>query len=176
MGNSYIMRLGAIITVILVFFSCHHHNKNRLTILFDNVERLNEGSSVYCKGVVVGEVTKFNVNVPDDQVAVDIELIDSIRLPAESRFIINSSVIGSAHITIVPSMQTAFLSPNDTVIGIYSKEQFFDDLVSDTTKRRKVKELVGRFFEEMGLRDSVGEVKNNSTNKPKFVGQAYHKQ
>mgnify|MGYP000495228363 CR=1 FL=1 len=141
------MRLGAIVIFILSLLSCYHNKNNRLTILFDNVEGLKEGAFVYYKGIIVGEVIKFSLNIPKDQVAVDIELNDSIRIPAESKFILNPSVIGSAHITIEPSSQTAFLSSHDTITGVQTREQLLDDIASDTVKRRKVKEAFDKIGE-----------------------------
>jgi hypothetical protein len=91
-------------------------------------------------------VTSFNVNLYKTQVVVDITLTDSIRIPTESKFIINPSIFGSAHITIEPSGQTAFLSSTDTVTGVYSSIRKFDDLTTDTTRQRKV----GESFEKIG--------------------------
>jgi ABC-type transporter Mla subunit MlaD len=137
------MRLLKIILFTLALFSCRRDN-NKLVVLFDNVEGLEDGADVYYKGIKVGQVTQ--VDLFQDKVVVDINLKDSIRIPVDSRFIINLSVIGPAHITIEPSTQAAYLSSNDTVNGEYSRKQLLDDLVSDTARRRKVQES----FEKIG--------------------------
>jgi ABC-type transporter Mla subunit MlaD len=137
------VRLITITILILVFFSCRY-DYNKLTILFDNVEGLEKGADVYYRGIKIGEVT--HLDLFQDKVVADIKLKDSIRIPVSSRFIINPSVIGSAHITIEPSAQTSFFSSKDTVVGEYSKKQLLDDFVSDTIKRRKVQES----FEKIG--------------------------
>src|SRR5688572_18257469 len=137
------MRLITIIILTLALLSCRR-GSNKLTVLFDNVEGLETGGEVYYKGIKVGEVT--HLDLFKDKVVADIKLKDSIRIPIGSRFIINPSVIGSAHITIDPSPQTAFLSSKDTVTGEYSKKQLLDDFVSDTARRRKVQES----FEKIG--------------------------
>jgi ABC-type transporter Mla subunit MlaD len=137
------MRLITIAIFTLALFSCHRNN-NKLTILFDNVEGLETGAEVYYKGIKVGEVT--HLDLFKNKVVADIKLKDSIRIPVDSKFIINPSVIGSAHITIDPSPQTTFVSSTDTVTGEYSKKQLLDDFVSDTARRRKVQES----FEKIG--------------------------
>ena len=137
------MRLVIIFILSLALFSCRH-DANKLTILFDNVEGLENGGEVYYRGIKVGEVT--HLDLFRDKVAADIKLQDSIRIPVDSKFIINPSVIGPAHITIEPSVQTAFLSSKDTVTGEFSKKQLLDDFVSDTARRRKVQES----FEKIG--------------------------
>ncbi len=137
------MRLIMITIIAFSLFSCHPAH-NKLTILFDNVEGLVKGADVYYKGIEVGEVN--HLELLRDKVVADVMLNDSIQIPVGSRFIINPSIIGSAHITIEPASQTIFLSPGDTVTGEYSRKQLFDDFVSDTAKRRKVQES----FEKIG--------------------------
>jgi ABC-type transporter Mla subunit MlaD len=136
------MRLITITILTLALFSCR--NANRLTILFDNVEGLENGADVYYKGVKVGKVTRLDLF--HNEVVTDIKLQDGIRIPVGSKFIINPSVIGSARITIEPSMQTTFLSPKDTMTGEFNKKELLDDFVSDTARRRKVQES----FEKIG--------------------------
>lgn len=137
------MRLITITILTLALLSCHRES-NKLTILFNNVEGLETGAEVYYKGIKVGEVT--HLDLFENKVVADIKLKDSIRIPVGSKFIINPSVIGSAHITIDPSPQTAFLSSKDTVSGEYSKKQLLDDFVSDTARRKKMQES----FEKIG--------------------------
>ena len=88
---------------------------NTLTVLFDNVEGLSKGSNVYYKSIIVGEVS--DLELFKDQVIVDITLKDSILIPVASKFIINPSIFGSAHITIVPSNHPHFLSSKNTITG-----------------------------------------------------------
>lgn len=137
------MRLVTITILTVALFSCRRDD-NKLTIVFDNVEGLEKGGDVYYKGIKVGEVIRLDLF--QNKVVTDIRLKDRIRIPVNSKFIINPSVIGSAHITIEPSTQTAFLSSRDTVAGEYSKKQLLDDFVSDTARRRKVQQS----FEKIG--------------------------
>jgi ABC-type transporter Mla subunit MlaD len=137
------MRFAIITILTLALLGCHRKS-NKLTVLFDNVEGLATGGEVYYKGIKVGEVT--HLALFNDKVVADIKLTDSIRIPVGSKFIINPSVIGSAHITIDPSPQILFLSSKDTVTGEYSKKQLLDDFVSDTARRKKVQES----FEKIG--------------------------
>jgi ABC-type transporter Mla subunit MlaD len=137
------MRFITITILTFTLLGCHR-DKNKMTILFDNVEGLEEKANVYYRGIIVGKVTSLELF--EDKVAVDITLKDSIAIPVDSRFIINPSVIGSAHITIEPSTQSTFLSQNDTVTGMYGKKQLLDDFFCDTARRRKAQES----FEKIG--------------------------
>lgn len=137
------MRLINVAILIVVLFSCNHE-RNRLTILFDNVEGLKEESGVYYRGLVVGKVKKLAL--ADHGVLVDISLADSLRIPMNSRFIISPSVLSGSHITIEPSSSSTLLSINDTVTGYFQKNHIYDDLTSDTSKQRKIRES----FEKIG--------------------------
>lgn len=138
------MRSINIIILTVILFACNRRH-NRLTILFDNVEGLKEGSSVYCKGLIIGEVKKLAE--ADDGVWVDIGLADSIRIPVNSTFIINPSVMTGAHMTIEPSASVEFLSKLDTATGHFQKAPSFDDWTADTTKQRKIRESVEKIGE-----------------------------
>ena len=148
--------------LILALFSCRRYN-NKLIILFDNVEGLENGSDVYYKGIKVGQVT--HLDLFQDKVVADIKLKDSIRIPVDSRFIINPSFIGSAHITIEPSAQTAFLSSKDTVNGEYSRKQLLDDFVADSARRRKVQESFDKIGE--GIKGLIDAASKDTTKKSK---------
>jgi ABC-type transporter Mla subunit MlaD len=109
------------------------------------VEGLKEGADVYYKGIMVGKVT--HLDLFNRKIIANIRLQDSIRIPVGSRFIINPSVFGAAHITIEPTSTSAFLSSEDTVKGEYTRQQLYDDIVADTSRRRKVQESVEKIGE-----------------------------
>ena len=154
------MRLIIILISTLALFSCRR-DANKLTILFDNVEGLENGGQVYYRGIKVGEVT--HLELFRDKVVADIKLQDSIRIPVDSKFIINPSVLGPAHITIEPSVQAAFLSSKDTLTGEFSKKQLLDDFVSDTARRRKAQESFEKIGEGIkGLIEASGDTTKNS--------------
>ena len=139
------MRLISVTILAVILFSCKNDNQSRLTLLFDNGEGLQTGSEVYLRGIKVGEVT--HIDFLQNKIVTDIRLEDSVRIPVNSRFIINRSVFNHHHITIEPSNYTSFLTSKDTIIGEYNKRQFFDDVASDSTRQRKIQESVDKIGE-----------------------------
>ena len=131
------MRLINITISLVILLSCGRQ-KNQVNVLFDNVEGLEEGSDVYYNGLVVGNVSKLSLD--DEGVLANIYLQDSLRIPVGSNFIINPSILGSAHITIEPSVAKEYLTIEDTALGRLQKEHIYDDWTLDTTKQKKIRE------------------------------------
>ncbi|MBL7740790.1 MAG: MCE family protein [Chitinophagaceae bacterium] len=152
------MRLINVVILIIVLFGCNH-KQNRLTILFDNVEGLKEGSGVYCKGFIVGEVKKLAL--ADKGVLVDIDLGDSLRILTNSKFIISPSLLNGSHITIELSESGSILSSNDTATGYFQKSRTYDDWTSDTSKQRKMRESVEKIGE--GIKGLIEASKKDTT-------------
>jgi ABC-type transporter Mla subunit MlaD len=148
MGNSVKTFLLLIICIVTVcFVGCSHNKKAKLAILFDRVDHLKEGSEVYYKGLPVGEVTYLDLF--RDSVLVEIKFTSAVKIPANSKFIINSSLIGIANISIEPSAKTTFLTSMDTVTGSYREKGLLDNLVSDSAKRQKIQESIDKVGEEI---------------------------
>ncbi len=66
------------------------------------------------------------------KVFVDLAMEEGIKIPLNSQFVINKSLLGSATIIIKPSRATKFIANTDTVVGVSYK-----DPVLDSVKQRK---------------------------------------
>ena len=73
-----------LLTTNLLFAACSHKNKNRLSVLFDNVSNLEKGADVKLHGITIGEVT--NMELSEDSVLVDIKLEKEQKIPIGSKF------------------------------------------------------------------------------------------
>ncbi|MFN8290743.1 MAG: MCE family protein [Chitinophagaceae bacterium] len=135
----------------LSIFACSKDNKSKVTVLFDRVDNIEKGSKVYLKGIPVGEVT--HLELFGDSVLADINLADTIKIPTDSKFIINPSLIGSAHITIEPSNKTTFLTTKDTASGFYLQKSLLDDMISDSARREKMQQSLDKIGE--GIKELI---------------------
>ena len=82
--------------LIIIFFLSCSYNKNRLFILFNQVDNLETDSAVFMRGVAVGEV--INMKLLDDVVPGEIKLNEKTKIPAGSEFQNNSVFLPDHHL------------------------------------------------------------------------------
>lgn len=146
---------------VLALTACSHPAKNELTILFDRVDNLKIGGKVSLKGFPVGEVT--HLALLGDSVLVNVKLNDTINIPVGSKFIITPSLLENSQINIELSNKTTYLTNQDTVAGSYLKTGVFDNLLSDSAKREKIKIAVDKISE--GIKEFVDASGDTTANK-----------
>jgi hypothetical protein len=147
--------------MILSLFACSRDNKSKVTVLFDRVDKVEQGGDVFLKGISVGEVT--HLELFGDSVLVDIKLADTIRIPVDSKFIIYPSLLGTSNISIECSDKTVFLTNKDTARGYYFKKGLFDAMVSDSTKREKIQQSLDKIAQ--GIKELAEASKDTSLKK-----------
>ena len=146
-------RLFILILAALIF-SCGHQ-KNRLTILFDRVDNTEVGSPVKVKGVTIGEVTRLKL--VDEGVLVSIRFNKKRNIPKDSKFSIETPLIGLGTVIIEPGTQKEFLTSRDTVVGIYNAAKAF---ALDSALQEKIKEDAKDLIKD--LRDAFQTKKDSS--------------
>lgn len=91
---------------------------NVLYARFPDVGSLEVANLVKIKGFRIGNVYQINTLDKDvSEVIVTINLIEDVNIPKNSVAVINSSLTGSASISIIPGNSTAFLAKGDTVLS-----------------------------------------------------------
>lgn len=127
--------------------SCFHKNE-KVTVIFDRVDGLIEGSSVLNRGITVGEVTR--IDLFGKQVIVDIKLKDNLKIPRQSTFTIRQSLLGSSSVDIEYSNSENTLTSTDTAYGKYEKQAIMDNIISDTTKRKNIEKSLEKIATGIG--------------------------
>jgi ABC-type transporter Mla subunit MlaD len=145
----------------LFFGACLGNKKNKLAIIFDRVDNLEIGSSQKIHGIDIGKVS--NLKLIDTGVLVKISLSNKRVIPIGSKFSIINPMIGVTYIDIEPSTSNTFLTPKDTVTGKYGEKGLLDNLVSDSTTRKKMKEAYNKIAE--GIKELI-EAKKDSIRNP----------
>ncbi|MDF2193468.1 MlaD family protein [Paraflavitalea sp. CAU 1676] len=141
----------------IVFFGCRTDNPT-ITILFDKVDVLQVGAKVYCQGKPVGEV--IDLDEVQHKIAVKIQLEEGARIPIGSTFVLNPSLLGSADISIEPSSDPTYILSKDTVLGEFNQNALFDNLTTDTAKRKKINESIKKIKE--GMKGIIEASKNDT--------------
>ncbi len=91
---------------------------NVLYARFPDVGSLEVANLVKIKGFRIGNVYQINTLDKDvSEVIVTINLTEDINIPKNSVAVINSSLTGSASISIIPGNATDFLAKGDTVLS-----------------------------------------------------------
>ena len=136
---------GLLLTI--TFAGCFS-KQNKYIISFDRVDGLQEGSSVLNKGLTIGKVT--HIDLFGNRVLVDIKLNDNTKVPEQSIFLIKENLLGSSYIDIEYSDRINFLTSKDTALGKYQKQSIMDNIISDTTKRKKIEKSLEKIASGVG--------------------------
>jgi ABC-type transporter Mla subunit MlaD len=131
----------------MTFVGCFSE-QNKYTISFDRVDGLQEGSSVLNRGLTIGKVT--HIDLFGNRILVDIELNTKTKIPEQSTFLVRENLLGSSYIDIEYSDKMNFLSSKDTILGKYQKRAIMDNIISDTTKRKKIEKSLEKIASGIG--------------------------
>jgi len=88
---------------------------NYIYAKYNNTKKLVPSSPVYINGFQVGTVNDIESDDDVRHVTISIKLNDSYNIPTNSIAYIESSLIGSPNIIILPGNSTAYLKNNDTI-------------------------------------------------------------
>ncbi len=89
---------------------------------------LSRGDQVYLNGVQVGTVRQVRLNPPNG-VTVRINVDDDVRLPADTRIVVENDVFGATTVELLPGRALVALEGGDTIQGI--TRQALPDLAND---------------------------------------------
>jgi phospholipid/cholesterol/gamma-HCH transport system substrate-binding protein len=93
----------------------------QVTVVFDNVEGLDNKAEVLVHGLHVGEVDKMDLT--PDGVAVTLDIETKYKIPTGSEFFIESSgFIGPNHIAVKYAKEKQYLAEGDTLRGTVKPE------------------------------------------------------
>lgn len=82
---------------------------------YTNTKKLVPSSPVYINGFQVGTVNDIESNLDVQHVTISIKLNDKYNIPKNSLAFIESSLLGSPNIIILPGNATTYLNNNDTI-------------------------------------------------------------
>ena len=92
-----------------------------LTILYNNVNGLQEGNPITVAGMAVGKVQ--DLKLIGTAIAVTVQVQNKVQFPIDSKaFIKSSSLMGGKLIAITPGVDSAMLHNGDTLTGSYEAD------------------------------------------------------
>ncbi len=92
-----------------------------LTILYNNVNGLQEGNPITIAGLAVGKVE--DLKLVGTAIAVKVQIQNKVLFPVDSKaFIKSSSLMGGKLIAIVPGIESDMLHNGDTLTGSYEAD------------------------------------------------------
>lgn len=112
-----VLIIGIVYLKGLNFQSKEYH----LTIYYDNVNGLTDGSPITIAGLTIGKVDDLRLS--GSVIAVDVSIQKDVRISKDSKaFIKSSSIMGGKQIAITPGVLTETLQPGDTLTGAYEAD------------------------------------------------------
>ena len=92
-----------------------------LTILYNNVNGLQEGNPITIAGLSVGKVE--DMKLVGSAIAVKVQIQNKVQFPIDSKaYIKSSSLMGGKLIAITPGIDSAMLQNGDTLTGAYEAD------------------------------------------------------
>lgn len=92
-----------------------------LTILYNNVNGLQEGSPITIAGLAIGKVEELKLI--GTAIAVKVQIQNKVQFPVDSKaFIKSSSLMGGKLIAITPGIESEILHNGDTLTGSYEAD------------------------------------------------------
>ncbi|HTR80429.1 MAG TPA: MlaD family protein [Bacteroidota bacterium] len=92
-----------------------------LTIIYNNVNGLQEGNPVTVAGLAIGKVQDLKLN--GNAIAVTVQVQNKVQFPVDSKaFIKSSSLMGGKLIAITPGVNSTMLKDGDTLSGSYEAD------------------------------------------------------
>jgi phospholipid/cholesterol/gamma-HCH transport system substrate-binding protein len=92
-----------------------------LTILYNNVNGLQEGSPITIAGLAIGKVEELKLI--GTAIAVKVQIQNKVQFPVDSKaFIKSSSLMGGKLIAITPGIESDILHNGDTLTGSYEAD------------------------------------------------------
>jgi len=115
-------RVGLFVFIVIIIFvvlsirigelSFNNKATYPMSMVFSSVEGLKPGSNLELAGVVVGKVTRIQLN-KDFSATVTADVYEDIMLPIDSTASISTKgVLGDKIITLSPGMATSYIKPN----------------------------------------------------------------
>lgn len=92
-----------------------------LTIFYDNVNGLTQGSPITIAGLNIGKVEEMRL--AGNVIAVDVAIQNKVRISRDSKaYIKSSSIMGGKQIAITPGVSPETLEDGDTLTGAYEAD------------------------------------------------------
>jgi len=144
-----------------------------LTILYHNVNGLQEGSVISVAGLTIGSVE--SMKLAGTAIAVNASVQTKLRLSKDSKATIKSaSIMGGKFIEITPGVQTAMLQNGDTLVGTYEADlsELTATLAPITSNMLGLLENVNTTFDEKTrarIQNIIADVNRSTTELEKII-------
>lgn len=125
-----------------------------LTIFYDNVNGLTQGSPITIAGLNIGKVEEMRL--AGNVIAVDVAIQNKVRISRDSKaYIKSSSIMGGKQIAITPGVSPEILKDGDTLTGAYEADltELTSTLSPISTNVLGILERVNTTFDEQTRRN-----------------------
>jgi ABC-type transporter Mla subunit MlaD len=126
----------------MFLFSCNAE-KETLIVTFEKANGLIEGNPVVINDYKIGEVSKITLS-SDYKINAEIRLIDTIRIPKDSKFTIGAKDLFTKAIIVTPGKSKYYYSYSDKIIGQQAKRLELDTLIDVISNELKIQKQTNK--------------------------------
>ena len=118
------------ITILILGYNFMRGKDNPFTrgkefiVYYDSTQGLGVGTSVIYNGLRIGQLSSIDITDDGKRMEARFEVASSLEIPKDSKFQIQSELLGGQKVRLVLGSSKNYAEDGDTLIGTYASDQF----------------------------------------------------
>jgi phospholipid/cholesterol/gamma-HCH transport system substrate-binding protein len=118
------------ITILILGYNFMRGKDNPFTrgkefiVYYDSTQGLGVGTSVIYNGLRIGQLSSIDITDDGKRMEARFEVASSLEIPKDSKFQIQSELLGGQKVRLVLGTSKNYAEDGDTLIGTYASDQF----------------------------------------------------
>jgi phospholipid/cholesterol/gamma-HCH transport system substrate-binding protein len=155
------------ITILILGYNFMRGKDNPFTrgkefiVYYDSTQGLGVGTSVIYNGLRIGQLSSIDIAEEGNRMEARFEVASSLDIPKDSKFQIQSELLGGQKVRLLLGSSKVFAEDGDTLIGTYASDQFSainDQVIPIAEKVDSLLSQLNRVLHHPGLDQSLKEL------------------
>lgn len=130
-------------------------------VFYDSTQGLTPGTSVVYNGFRIGQLKSLSMLNDGSKIQAIVEISSDMNIPKDSKFKIESEILGGQKMKLVRGVSTVFAEDGDTLTSMYTRDQFSamnDKIVPLVSKADSLLGSMNMFFKSAALGNAIDEL------------------
>lgn len=130
-------------------------------VFYDSTQGLTPGTSVIYNGFRIGQLKSLSMVDDGNKIQAVVEISSDMNIPKDSKFKIESEILGGQKMKLVKGRSSVFAEDGDTLTSMYTRDQFSamnDQIVPLVSKADSLLGSMNSFFKSAALGKAMDEL------------------
>ena len=130
-------------------------------VFYDSTQGLTPGTSVVYNGFRIGQLKSLSMVNDGSKIQAVVEISSDMNIPKDSKFIIESEILGGQKMKLIRGVSTVFAEDGDTLTSMYTRDQFSamnDKIIPLVSKADSLLGSMNMFFKSAALGNAIDEL------------------